>query len=346
MIGSIIGAGISALGGLGSALIGKKENDDNLKFQKENLDYQKTLQQQVFEREDTAHQREVDDLRKAGLNPLLSTGSGAQAGSVVSTEAPQSHIDYSGVANGFAAAGSAIAAGERYRQDLDMRRELQQEQILQMRAQRQKIAADTISSVLGYDINMSKYQEWLDTSDYRERQRGLDDDLKVLDSLERSGRMSREDAKNSREEAIYKHNLEYAKQHDRPYGASPNGQEAFANMVYRLVTGKDGDAMKGTHNLLKDIYDTATQKYNDAVEVDNVMTKALGVSGDDAAKRSAFLQAMRELGREPTDDERARFNSLLKSSSKDTDGETQAEKLRKSWDNFINRNKNKGGHYR
>lgn len=342
MIGSIIGAGISALGGLASSFVQKKENDDNLDFQKENLDYQKALQQQVFEREDTAHQREVDDLRKAGLNPLLSTGSGAQAGSVVPTEAPQSHIDYSGIANGFSAAGSAIAAGERYREDLALRKEMQQEQILQMRVQRQKIAADTLNSILGYDTNLSKYDEWLNTSDYRERQRGLDDDLKMLDALEKSGRISSAEAKERREEAIYTHNIKYAKEHDRPYGSSPTGQEALANMVYRLVTGNNGDAMKGTHNLIKDIYDTATQKYNDAVEVNSVMTKALGVSGDDAAKRSAFLQAMRELGREPTDEERAKFNKMLKSGN--NNGETQADKLRKSWQNF--RDRSTGGHHR
>lgn len=44
--------------------------NQNLAFQRENLDYQKALQQQIFEREDTAYQRTVNDMRSAGLSPL------------------------------------------------------------------------------------------------------------------------------------------------------------------------------------------------------------------------------------------------------------------------------------
>lgn len=44
--------------------------EQNLQFQRENLDYQKELQQQIFEREDTAYQRTKQDMINAGLNPL------------------------------------------------------------------------------------------------------------------------------------------------------------------------------------------------------------------------------------------------------------------------------------
>lgn len=63
---------------------------DNLNFQqqKENLEYQKALQQEIFQREDTAYQRTVNDMRSAGLSPLT-MGSTNNAGTVVSTTAPQ-----------------------------------------------------------------------------------------------------------------------------------------------------------------------------------------------------------------------------------------------------------------
>lgn len=61
----------------------------NTILQQQKFDYDKAIQQTVFQREDTAVQRRMADLEAAGLNPQLAAGSAAGAGSVVSTQAPQ-----------------------------------------------------------------------------------------------------------------------------------------------------------------------------------------------------------------------------------------------------------------
>lgn len=61
----------------------------NAARQQAKFDYDRALQEQIFQREDTAVQRRMADLQAAGLNPQLAAGSGAGSGAVVSTSAPQ-----------------------------------------------------------------------------------------------------------------------------------------------------------------------------------------------------------------------------------------------------------------
>lgn len=76
-----IGAAGLALGGVSQIA--------NFYSQYRNLDYQKDLQRDIFNREDNSIQRRVADLKSAGLSPVLAAGQGANAGSVIRTDAPQ-----------------------------------------------------------------------------------------------------------------------------------------------------------------------------------------------------------------------------------------------------------------
>lgn len=60
------------------------QDQRNYDFSKDVFDYNKALQQEIFNREDTAYERKRRDLERAGLNPNLAAGgSGAAAGQVV-----------------------------------------------------------------------------------------------------------------------------------------------------------------------------------------------------------------------------------------------------------------------
>lgn len=65
--------------------------DENLAFQKEKFDYDKALQEEIFQREDTSYQRSVNDMRLAGLNPLNMQNTNG-SGEAIATTAP--HNDY------------------------------------------------------------------------------------------------------------------------------------------------------------------------------------------------------------------------------------------------------------
>lgn len=97
MFGEILtglGAVASGIGAIGNLW----QSNQNYQLQRENLDYQKSLQQTIFNREDTALQRRMEDAKAAGLNPysVINSG-GANAGSVVKTEAPQMNFNMNGL---------------------------------------------------------------------------------------------------------------------------------------------------------------------------------------------------------------------------------------------------------
>jgi len=81
----ILGGG-ALLGGIGSVI----NNERNLAFQREAIDYNKWAQRETWSREDNAVQRRRADLEAAGLSPILAAGSSAQAGSPTKIDPMQS----------------------------------------------------------------------------------------------------------------------------------------------------------------------------------------------------------------------------------------------------------------
>lgn len=98
----VIGSGIASIfGAKKGSDSAERMNEENLAFQREKLDYDKALQQRIFDREDTAYQRTFNDIYKSGFNPLSAQGINPNnAGEAINTQAPQN--DVASVSNAYA----------------------------------------------------------------------------------------------------------------------------------------------------------------------------------------------------------------------------------------------------
>lgn len=117
-LSDIFTAGSNVLGAVSQI----RTNDLNYKLQKEQLDYQKSLQNIMFQREDNAVQRRVADLKAAGLSPTLAAGSSASAGPVVSTQTPQKESDLSAYLT-LANIGTMLANQQKAQTEADIARQ-------------------------------------------------------------------------------------------------------------------------------------------------------------------------------------------------------------------------------
>lgn len=136
----------------------------NLEAQQEQQKYERQLQQQMFVREDNSIARRIADLKANGLSPVLSAGSGAGTGPVVSTHAPQSE-DISGM---FPAL--AMFMLNMIRMDSDISKTLVQKDLIQAETENKKASLPNIMATLGLiKANTSRTQAGASSAwnDYR-----------------------------------------------------------------------------------------------------------------------------------------------------------------------------------
>lgn len=86
-LSGVLGAVGSLAGNIFNYFSQKKTNESNQKINQQNIDYQTAMTREQWERDDTAHQREVADLEAAGLSPLANT-TGSQVTSALSAPNP------------------------------------------------------------------------------------------------------------------------------------------------------------------------------------------------------------------------------------------------------------------
>lgn len=93
----------------------ENERDYQRAFAEEQRDYERALQQQIFEREDTAVERQASSLSNLGINPLSQNMSGLGSGQVIQSSAP-----VGATAPGFSARGGSPLNNQFQMQDSGM----------------------------------------------------------------------------------------------------------------------------------------------------------------------------------------------------------------------------------
>lgn len=191
------------------------QGERDYRLQKDNLAYQKNLQQQIFNREDSAIQRRVADLEKAGLSPTLAAGQGAQAGNVIGTQAPQSK---------YSAQEKAFMIQQGLKQQADITKTREEAKAIYWQAEKAKVEADLLNEQRGkatLEQNLLGMQYSGLADEIAHRQIGRDLQIAQAESA-RAGtsRTNIEIEKLGKELEVLAYNMGVAKEHGLPYGQS------------------------------------------------------------------------------------------------------------------------------
>lgn len=205
-----IEAAITAAGAIGSAIgNGISTYKNNMKqeaWTREQFDYNKQLNQQIMEREDTAYQRAVADAKAAGLSPLTVAGTGgAGSGGSVS----QSNLGMNTEA--FQIEPNTLA---------DAMRALQQESM-----QERQIDADSKSQESQQDFEMKKQAAALDAQD-----KMLDKQLEATAKIE-DKKLKEQELRRIQDKKIFnatQRNIFEAKNQETRMAASAEAKKAAA----------------------------------------------------------------------------------------------------------------------
>lgn len=80
---------------IGDRIEQRNQLDLENQFAFDNRDYERALQQQIFDREDTAYSRSIYDMMNSGLSPLSMSGTNNSGAVVTQTNSPNKNINYS-----------------------------------------------------------------------------------------------------------------------------------------------------------------------------------------------------------------------------------------------------------